>query len=78
MNVSLPVVLNNRVGCADDLIVNDSNGYIVPFGDINELSNKIQRLIFDEPKMRQAAVYSHRHIQQYSFEKIKEGLEQII
>lgn len=42
MSFGLPAVAFDCGGVIDDYLIDNSNGYIVPFGDITEFANKIQ------------------------------------
>jgi len=44
MNYCLPLIVSNAAGTAKDLVKED-NGYIVNVGDINDIANKIEKLI---------------------------------
>jgi glycosyltransferase involved in cell wall biosynthesis len=45
MNFSLPVVVTDKVGCADDLVLDGENGFVVSSEDSSELSERLRQLI---------------------------------
>lgn len=45
MNFCLPVIVSDMVGCTDDLVKENVNGFILITGKIKDLSNKIKILI---------------------------------
>lgn len=76
MNCGLPVVMTDRVGCADDLVRDGENGYIVPWNDVNALAEALEKLIAD-PELRKR--FGHRSleiIQDYSLERTVDGIVQ--
>ena len=45
MNFHLPVIVSDRVGCAQDLVRHGLNGYIFPAGDVDMLAYHLQQAV---------------------------------
>jgi phosphatidylinositol alpha 1,6-mannosyltransferase len=50
---ALPLVLADRVGAAEDLLVDGANGMLVASGDVEEQARALARLA-DDPELRAA------------------------
>ncbi len=74
MNFGLPVVISDLPGSGFDLVHDGVNGFRFPVGDIEELSQKLKKLIEDETMRRRFGEESSKIIQGYSYEKDIEGL----
>lgn len=78
MNFSLPIILSDRVGCADDLVAEGKNGFSYPCGDISDLAEKIEYLAtIPEVKRHDMGAASLKKIGDYSFASIIAGLQKI-
>ncbi len=44
-SLSLPIITTDRVGAAKNLVIDGFNGYIIPAGDIQQLSERIKILV---------------------------------
>jgi glycosyltransferase involved in cell wall biosynthesis len=77
MNFDMPIILSNKVGCAQDLCVN-GNGYIYSMGDINKLSEHIDFLSKNPNIAKEMGVKSGELIKHYSYEAIIKNLIQSI
>ena len=42
---SLPVIVSDQVGAGVDLVVSEKNGLIFPAGDINQLADRLSKLV---------------------------------
>jgi glycosyltransferase involved in cell wall biosynthesis len=47
MNFGLPLVLSDKVGCAEDLVQPGKNGFIVPSDDVQSLADRLGVLVYD-------------------------------
>jgi glycosyltransferase involved in cell wall biosynthesis len=45
MNFSLPIVVTDKVGCADDLVRDGENGFVVSSEDSSDLAERLRQLI---------------------------------
>ncbi|MCB9307755.1 MAG: glycosyltransferase family 4 protein [Lewinellaceae bacterium] len=70
MNLGLPVIVSNEVGCAEDLVKPGVNGYIYPCGDVQRLAEKIHQLIVDKPLRHKMGKQSLQIVNQYSFQNV--------
>lgn len=47
MNFDLPLVLSDLTGCADDLVMPGSNGYVFETGNVTELTSRIKDVLIN-------------------------------
>lgn len=73
MVCGLPVVVSDTVGCAQDLVHNGVNGYIIPKGNVDALASALQ-MISPPDRQRAMALESERIISQYTLERTSEGI----
>ena len=73
MVCGLPVVVSDTVGCAQDLVHNGVNGYIIPKGNVDALASALQ-MISSPDRQRAMALESERIISQYTLERTSEGI----
>lgn len=78
MAAGLPIVCADAAGAADDLVVNGKNGYLVPVGDVEKLSEALQTLIDDESLRDNMGLYSQEIIANYTPQKMALGLKEAI
>ncbi|MBE9214509.1 glycosyltransferase [Plectonema cf. radiosum LEGE 06105] len=78
MAAGLPVVCSDAAGAADDLVVNGGNGYLVPVGDVEKLSEALQILVEDESLREKMGLHSQEIIADYTPQKMAQGLKQAI
>ena len=78
MAAGLAIVCSDAAGAADDLVVNESNGYLVPVGNANKLSEALQILVEDESLREKMGVYSQEIIANYTPQKMALGLKKAI
>ncbi len=72
MATPLPCVSFNCIAGPSDIIVNGENGFLVPVGNVNELTLKIQRLIDDESLRSRIERNASAIKTQYAIEKVGE------
>jgi len=77
MNFSLPVIASDLVGCTDDLIENDKNGYVYPHEDITRLSMRLRDII-DLKNRETFGNASLQKIKQYSYNVIIDNIRSLI
>ncbi len=75
MCFSLPVVVSNMVGCGLDLVKNGENGYIFPVGDIEKITEYLEKLIKNVKQRIDFGKKSLEIIKNYSYKK---GVENIL
>jgi len=73
MACQLPVVVSDRVGAADDLVVNGRNGYIFPAGDCFKLAEALERLLEDPTLCRAMGHASWEIIKEWDLERAVQG-----
>lgn len=77
MSAGLPIIVSNICGCSKDLVKNKVNGYIVSPYDINDISNKIKKVLFEDDS-KKMGIKSKQIISEWSFQNSKNSFEQII
>ena len=70
MNFELPIIVSDLVGCGDDLVKEDYNGFKYPCGNIEKLKNKLELLITDNILRAKMGSNSLELIPEYSYGKI--------
>jgi glycosyltransferase involved in cell wall biosynthesis len=75
MNFDLPLVLSDLTGCADDLVMPNSNGYVFETGNVNELTSRIKDVLVDNKLT--GAISSKELIDNFSYKKILDNLIRI-
>ncbi|MBK7937527.1 MAG: glycosyltransferase family 4 protein [Lewinellaceae bacterium] len=75
MNLGLPVIASDEVGCAQDLVRPGENGFTYPVGDIDVLREKIRLLIRDKNGPAQFGRASLEIIRPYSYDVIIQHLK---
>jgi len=73
MVCGLPAIVSDRVGCGRDLVENGVTGFIVPFGNIEALADRIVETASDSDRRRQMGSNAEEKIKHYSVEKAVEG-----
>jgi glycosyltransferase involved in cell wall biosynthesis len=74
MNFGLPVVVSDRVGCADDLVQQGENGMVVHHDDTAALARSIASLVDDEGLRRRFGAASRARVARYSIEATANGI----
>jgi glycosyltransferase involved in cell wall biosynthesis len=72
MNFDLPMVLSDLTGCATDLVVPGSNGYIIETGNVAELALRIKDVLIDDTLSLN--VTSKMIIDQFSYQTCLDNL----
>ena len=74
----LPIICSDAAGAAPDLVVDGKNGYLVPVGDVEKLSEALQILVEDESLREKMGLHSQEIIADYTPQKMALGLKQAI
>ena len=69
MNFGLPVLVSDMVGCKDDLVEENGNGFVFQTGDLKDLSYKIGTLVENYSPETTMGIESLKIIKNYSYEK---------
>jgi len=78
MNAGRAVIVTDEVGCAQDLVKNDVNGYVVPVGDIRSLADRLQTLTSDVQLCTKMGQESLSLINAWSFKEDLAGVKQAV
>lgn len=71
---SLPIIVTDVVGTASDLVFEDKNGFIVPVGDVNLISEKINYLASNPQVCDRMGKVSFNIVQSWTIESGAEGI----
>jgi glycosyltransferase involved in cell wall biosynthesis len=74
MNFGLPVVVSDKVGCAEDLVHPDGNGFVVPYDDAAALADAIATLVSDAGMRARYGAESRRIIDAYTMASAADGI----
>ncbi|MGJ8592097.1 MAG: glycosyltransferase family 4 protein [Aquaticitalea sp.] len=69
-----PVIVSNRVGCAEDLVKSGSNGYVFSYDSNTELVSCMTSLTFES--LKKMGEQAERDIQNFNFLSIVQAIEQ--
>jgi glycosyltransferase involved in cell wall biosynthesis len=73
-----PVIVSNKVGCAADLVHQNSNGYIITSGLQKELTKTMREMVSDTAKLKSMGELSLQIIQQWSIPVMVERMKKAI
>ena len=74
MNFSVPVIVTDVVGTANDLVQDGENGYIVKVGNINQISKRIDELQKNRKKSKMMGLKSFEIVNQWNYKKDVKGI----
>jgi glycosyltransferase involved in cell wall biosynthesis len=74
MACGVPVIVSDRVGCAEDLVKNGQNGYIFPKGNVEALTVALADVSSQIGGSNSMGLASRRIISEYTFESAAEGI----
>lgn len=74
MNLALPLLLSDQVGCATDLLEDGANGLSYPMGDVAALAQNLQKLLTDNAFRKKAGRRSLEIVRQYSYDEVIRNL----
>lgn len=78
MNFHLPLVVSDMVGSSDDLVKDKLNGYTYRCGDVDELAEKLNRLISKKELRVKMGDESAKLVKEYSYNQIISGLKKAV
>lgn len=78
MNFSLPILASDMVGAVDDLVVENTNGYIVKMGSTIELNQSMNKLLNDNKLRGNFSINSSEIISNYSFDRIISSITSLL
>lgn len=68
------ILVSNRVGSAEDLVLDHRNGYIFKHNDLNDCIDKLQKLIANKSALINMGIFSGQMIKGWNFENITKAL----
>jgi glycosyltransferase involved in cell wall biosynthesis len=74
MNFALPIVVSDKVGCADDLVRHGWNGFVVGHRRVDDLAGAISTMVADADLRRLFGERSRRLINNYSVRSCADGI----
>ncbi|TSA45656.1 glycosyltransferase [bacterium] len=74
MNFGIAFIVSDRVGTALDLIVESDSGFIHKFGDVNALSDLMEKLISEPALLKKCKENSLRALEEWNYEKDADGI----
>jgi glycosyltransferase involved in cell wall biosynthesis len=79
MSTGLPAIVSERVGCADDLVIDGETGFVTPFADPSAIASAITRLANDREELARLGLAASQHVQEsYSLNRAMIGLREAI
>ena len=70
MNFGLPIIVSDRVGCAEDLVRDGDNGFVFKSGDTEGLTHAIRQLVSSAMLRKQFGLRSSEIIGDFSIEVV--------
>jgi glycosyltransferase involved in cell wall biosynthesis len=74
MNFYLPIVVTDKVGCADDLVRDGENGFVVSAEDSSNLSDRLRQLIQSDELRRRFGNASRQIVGRWNHELAVSGV----
>jgi glycosyltransferase involved in cell wall biosynthesis len=78
MNAGKPVIVSEHVGCGPDLVRDSENGFIVPLGNVEVLTDRLRRLTTDPELAKKMGETSQKIISTWNFDADVKGLLQAL
>ena len=78
MCMGLPVVVSDRVGCAEDLVHPRRNGLVFEAGNVADLAACLRAALSDRERLRRWGAESRRLVCDYSYAKMTAGLREAL
>lgn len=76
MNFGIPVLISNKTGCSDDLVVEGKTGYTFKTGDVIQLAERISTILeLPTEDCQEFRRYCVEHIELYSYATILKNLK---
>ncbi|CAM3822537.1 glycosyltransferase family 4 protein [Mucilaginibacter galii] len=76
MNFDLPLVVSDLTGCADDLVLEGVNGYIIKTGDVAQLTDRIRKVLYQKSLTWQRS--SENIVADYSYGAVAKNIVTIL
>ncbi|WP_091085914.1 glycosyltransferase family 4 protein [Flavobacterium gillisiae] len=73
MASGMPVITCSNAGVANDLVINDLNGYVLPLSEMVWV-DKIVEIFNDDTTYKRLSVNAISHVQKYSFDNAAKGI----
>jgi glycosyltransferase involved in cell wall biosynthesis len=78
MAAGIPVIVSDRIGSANDLVINGKTGLVVPQGNVSNLAEAIIRLAADRDTRNKLGREGHLHVMaNYSLARAVERAHEI-
>lgn len=74
MQFGLPVIVSDKVGCADDLVLDGQTGLVFPSGDAHSLSRAMSALMADPDRGRRMRRTAREHVRTYCADNAVRGI----
>ena len=74
MNFDLPVIVSSRVGCANEIVFDDINGYVFEAGNVDHLTTCLTRLVQSEELRKKFGRNSRDIVSKYGIEQSAQQL----
>jgi len=74
MNFGLPIVVSDKVGCAEDLVRPGWNGFVVPHREVAALAEAIETLVASAERRAEFGQRSLGLVDEYSLERCADGI----
>ena len=78
MTAGRAVVVTDQVGCARDLVKDGINGFVVPPGDVDALSEALRQIVTSPDRIRSMGDASRKMIERWSFQENVDGLRKAL
>ncbi|MAZ78161.1 MAG: hypothetical protein CMF39_05735 [Legionellaceae bacterium] len=78
MNFSLPVIVSDKVGTANDLVVNRQNGMVFKAGDVNSLVLAMKEVAFDQAVRARLSEKALSTVSQWNYQLGVESVKSIM
>ena len=75
MACSLPILVSNKCGCAEDLVEEGENGFVFRHSDAEDLKKKMKLCLDKQDKLKQMGQRSRQIIDSWSFDHICNTIE---
>ncbi|HDR8171678.1 TPA: glycosyltransferase family 4 protein [Bacillus thuringiensis] len=73
----MPVIVSKYCGCANDLVVNKKNGYLVNPFNVDQISNCIEKIMYKDDRVEYSRK-SKEIASEWTFENSRKSLEKIL
>lgn len=74
MAFSVPAVVSDRVGCAQDLVVPGRTGFRFPYDDVAGFAEKIERIVGDDQLRAEMGKRAREHVRAWSYSAAADGV----